>query len=399
MDIERIRKDFPILETGVIFFDSAATSLTPEQVVNAQNEYYHEFNANIARGVYEFSTIATERYEEAHGTIAKFLGAKDNEIIITKNSTESINQVAYSFPWGARKKIVTTLIEHHSNYLPWLRVAQIYGLEVATVKPNEEGIFNLKDFEKVIDSNTALVAVNHVSNVLGTINTVEEIIQIAHRKGAKVIADGAQAAPHIPVDLHKMDVDFYVTSGHKMLGPTGTGVLYIKEELFNYLRPALLGGGTITDVDIGEYKLVDNFERFEAGTPNIAGGLGLAAAAEYLMNLGMENVLEHEKHLMIRMIEGLKSAGIKVFGPSDYERRVGVVSFEIEGMGPHRAAFLLSEMFNIAVRSGHHCAYPLLKHVICRPEGTCRASLYIYNTEEEVERFIGAIKEIRRSSE
>ncbi|HDI82972.1 MAG TPA: aminotransferase class V-fold PLP-dependent enzyme, partial [candidate division WOR-3 bacterium] len=223
MDIKRIRKDFPILETGVIFLDSAATSLTPEQVVNAQNEYYHEFNANIARGVYEFSTIATERYEEAHGTIAKFLGAKDNEIIITKNSTESINQVAHSFPWGARKKIVTTLIEHHSNYLPWLRVAQIYGLEVVTVKPNEEGIFNLKDFEDAIDSNTALVAVNHVSNVLGTINTVDEIIEIAHRKGAKVIVDGAQAAPHIPVDLHKMDADFYVTSGHKMLGPTGTG--------------------------------------------------------------------------------------------------------------------------------------------------------------------------------
>lgn len=396
MNIEKIRNDFPILKKGTIYLDSAASSLTPEIVLEAMADYYHNYRSNVSRGVYEFSTIATEKYEEAHRKVQKFFNATNGEIILTKNTTESVNIAAFSIPLKSGEKIVTTYLEHHSNFLPWVKLSEIFGAELEIIKPNEEGIFSLKDFENAIDSKTKIVAVNHVSNVLGTINDVEGIIQIARKKKAIILIDGAQAAPHIPVDIKSLDPDFYVTSGHKMLGPTGTGVLFINERIKDILNPALIGGGTIKDVDKKEYKLVDNYERFEAGTPNIAGGIGLGAACEYLMDIGMENVKNYEHKLTEKIVQGLLERNIKIFGPKDVHKRIGVVSFEIEHIPPHRLAFLLSDLYNIAVRSGHHCAYNILKYVIKREQGTCRASTYIYNTEEEVEIFLNAIDEIKR---
>lgn len=395
MDIDCVREDFPILKKGIIYLDSAATSLTPEVVIDAEMNFYHNFNANIARGVYEFSSIATEKYDQAHNKVARFLGVEKQEIIFTKNTTDGINSLAFALPWKEGDEIITTLIEHHSNFLPWLKVSEIFGVKVIKIKPNEEGIFNLKDFENAIDRHTKLIAVNHVSNVLGTINDIKGIVEIARKKGVPVLADGAQAAPHLPVNLKELGVDFYASSGHKMLGPTGTGILYIDKKWFDKLKPALIGGGTIKDVDIDSYILDHPYERFEPGTPNIAGGIALGEAADYLMKIGMENVMNHENELSIKTIEGLKSIGVTVFGPKDYNKRIGVVSFEIEGLTPHKAAFLLSDMFNIAVRSGHHCAYNILKHIINRPLGTCRASFYIYNTEEEINMFLDAVNEIK----
>lgn len=396
MNIEKIRNDFPILKKGNIYLDSAASSLTPEIVLNAMIDYYHNFRANVSRGVYEFSTIATEKYEVAHKKVQRFFNATNGEIIFTKNTTESINIVAFSIPFKHGDKIITTALEHHSNFLPWVRVSELYGTELEIITPDEEGIFSLKDFEKAIDSKTKIVAVNHVSNVLGTINNVQEIIQIAREKNSLVLIDGAQAAPHIPVDLNSLAPDFYVASGHKMLGPTGTGILFINERVKDILKPLLLGGGTIKDVNMREYKLVDNYERYEAGTPNIAGGIGLGEACEYLMNIGIENVRDYEHRLTEKIVNGLLERDITIFGPKDIQKRIGVVSFEIENLPPHRIAFLLSDLFNIAVRSGHHCAYNILRYVIKREQGTCRISTYVYNTEEEIEVFLNAIDEIKR---
>uniref|UniRef100_A0A7C3Z1Y1 cysteine desulfurase n=1 Tax=candidate division WOR-3 bacterium TaxID=2052148 RepID=A0A7C3Z1Y1_UNCW3 len=396
MDIEKIRNDFPILRKGVIYLDSAASSLTPEPVINSMIDFYHNFRANVSRGVYEFSTIATEKYEEAHKKVQEFFNAKNGEIIFTKNTTESINIVAFSFPFKKGDKIITTYIEHHSNFLPWVKVSEIFDLELEIIKPDEEGIFNLKDFEDAIDRKTKLIAVNHISNVLGVINDIEGIVEIARKKNVPILVDGAQAAPHIPVDLKSLDVDFYAASGHKMLGPTGTGVLFINDRMRDIIKPSFLGGGTIKDVDKKDYKLVDNYERFEPGTPHIAGGIGLGKACEYLSKIGMENVKNYEHKLTERIVNGLVERGVNIFGPRDLNKRIGVVSFEIENLPPHRVAFFLSENFNIAVRSGHHCAYNILKYIIKREQGTCRASTYIYNTEDEIDKFLEAIDEIKR---
>ena len=389
-----IRKDFPILETGVVYLDSAATSLRPRQVVDAEREYYEVYNANIERGVYELSERASEEYELAHEKVAKLLGVKREEIVFTKNTTEAINLVALGLEWEQGDNIVTTLVEHHSNYLPWLRIGERYGVEVRKVRPKEDGTFELSDFEKVIDEKTKIVAVNHVSNVLGTVSPLEEIVEIAHKKGALVLADGAQSAPHLKVNLKEIGVDFFAASGHKMLGPTGTGVLYIKEDHFDLFHPPFLGGGVIEAVYEDSYTLTHPFERFEAGTPNIAGGIGLGVAAEYLMKVGLERIEEHERKLTGMLIEGLLSLGATVFGPHDPEKKTGVVPFEVPGMPPHQVAMLLWEMGKIAVRSGLHCAHPLHRYILKRDRGTVRASFYLYSTEEDVEVLLSTLKDL-----
>ncbi|MCK4233994.1 cysteine desulfurase [candidate division WOR-3 bacterium] len=395
MDIEKIRNDFKILDKGVIYLDSAATSLTPDCVVNAVIGYYNDYNANIERGVYSFSQEASKEYEEAHQKVAHFLGASEEEIVFTKNCTYGINLVANALKFKKGDNIVTTLLEHHSNYLPWLRLRDRYGVEVKRIKPSKEGFFNLKDFKEAIDSNTKIVAVTHVSNCLGTIIPVFEISEIAHKNNALFLVDGAQSAPHFSINLKELGCDFFSCSGHKMLGPTGTGVLYIKKELWDKIEPFEIGGGMIKSVDIDDFTTADGWEKFEAGTPNIAGGIGLGAAVEYLNKIDMKNIEEYERKLTIKMMEGMKKIkNLIILGPDDPEKRTGVIPFKVPNMSPHEIAFVLDEVANIAIRSGLHCCHPLHNSVLNEPDGTARASLYFYNSEEEVDIFIQTLKEV-----
>ncbi len=395
MDIKAIRNDFKILGKEVIYLDSAATSLTPDCVVDAVTMYYSEYNANIERGVYSFSQEASRKYEEAHAKVAAFFDVDEKEIIFTKNCTYGINLIANSLKLEKGDTIVTTLLEHHSNYLPWLRLGNRYGVEVKRIKPTVDGFFNMKDFEAVIDSHTKIVAVTHVSNCLGTIVPVQEIIALAHKKHALVLIDGAQSAPHFSINLKDLDCDFFSCSGHKMLGPTGTGILYIKDELHKSIEPLEIGGGMIREVDVEHYTLAHGWEKFEAGTPNIAGGVGLGAAVHYLNKIGMKNIEDYERKLTRKMIEGMKTIkNLVILGPQDPEKRTGVVPFKIPNMTPHEIAFTLDEIAHIAIRSGFHCCHPLLTSILNEPDGTARASLYFYNTEEEVDIFLDTLKEI-----
>ena len=395
MDVEKIREDFPILRTGIIYLDNAASSLTPEQVLEKMLEYYHEYRANVERGVHHLSQRASEEYEKAHRKVADFIGAKSwRSIVFTRNTSESINLVARGLPWRRGEKIVTTLLEHHSNYIVWLRAARRFGLEVEVVRPNREGLFDLSDFEQAIDDRTRLVAVTRVSNVLGVIVPVEEIAEIAHEHGSLLLVDGAQAVPHMETDVRKLGCDFLAFSGHKMLGPTGIGVLYIAPTVQGELEPLCIGGGTIRDVGLEEYELGESPERFEAGTPAIAEAIGLGAAVEYLEALGMREVEEHDRRISWAIREGLMELGkVEVYGPKDPEHGMSVVSFNVEGLNPHEVALALDAV-NIMVRSGHHCALPLVKHLLNRPQGTVRASTYIYNTLDEAEKLVETVREI-----
>ena len=393
--MEKIRGDFPILRTGIIYLDNAASSLTPEQVLEKMLEYYHEYRANVERGVHRLSQRASEEYEEAHRKVADFIGAESwRNIVFTRNTSESINLVAWGLPWRRGEKIVTTLLEHHSNYIVWLRAARRFGLEVEVVRPNREGLFNLSDFEQAIDDRTRLVAVTRVSNVLGVIVPVEEIAEIAHEHGSLLLVDGAQAVPHMETDVRKLGCDFLAFSGHKMLGPTGIGVLYIAPTVQEELEPLCIGGGTIRDVGLEDYELGESPERFEAGTPAIAEAIGLGAAVEYLEALGMREVEEHDRRISWAIRESLMELEkVEVYGPKDPEHGMSVVSFNVEGLNPHEVALAL-DAANIMVRSGHHCALPLAKHLLNRPQGTVRASTYIYNTLDEAEKLVETVREI-----
>ncbi|MCD6479830.1 cysteine desulfurase [Candidatus Bathyarchaeota archaeon] len=395
MDVEKIRGDFPILRTGITYLDNAASSLTPEQVLEKMLEYYHGYRANVERGVHRLSQRASEEYEEAHRKVADFIGAESwRNIVFTRNTSESINLVAWGLPWRRGEKIVTTLLEHHSNYIVWLRAARRFGLEVEVVRPNREGLFNLSDFEQAIDDRTRLVAVTRVSNVLGVIVPVEGIAEIAHEHGSLLLVDGAQAVPHMETDVRKLGCDFLAFSGHKMLGPTGIGVLYIAPTVQEELEPLCIGGGTIRDVGLEDYELGESPERFEAGTPAIAEAIGLGAAVEYLEALGMREVEEHDRRISWAIREGLMELEkVEVYGPKDPEHGMSVVSFNVEGLNPHEVALAL-DAANIMVRSGHHCALPLVKHLLNRPQGTVRASTYIYNTLDEAEKLVETVREI-----
>jgi len=393
--VERIRGDFPILRSGIIYLDNAASSLTPEPVLEKMLEYYHEYRANVERGVHRLSQRASEEYEEAHRKVAGFIGAKSwRSIIFTRNTSESINIVAQGLRWRRGDKIVTTLLEHHSNYIVWLRAAERFGLEVEVVKPNREGLFGLSDFERAIDDRTRLVAVTRVSNVLGVIVPVEEIAEIAHEHGSLILVDGAQAVPHMETDVRRLRCDFLAFSGHKMLGPTGIGVLYADPAVIEELEPLCIGGGTIRDVGLEAYELTESPERFEAGTPAIAEAIGLGAAVEYLERLGMKYVEDHDREISWAIREGLMELEkVEVYGPRDPEHGMSVVSFNVEGLNPHEVALAL-DAANIMVRSGHHCALPLVKHLLNRAQGTVRASTYIYNTLDEAEKLVEAVRKI-----
>jgi len=398
--VQDLRKDFPILETGVIYLDSAATSLTPEPVLQKMLEFYHQYRANVERGIHRLSQKASEEYGRAHAKVADFINAKsESEIIMTRNATAGINMIANGLNWKKGDKIVTSLIEHHSNFVVWIRLKNKRGTDLEVVKPKEpitHGLLDPADFEKVIDDKTKLVTITHASNVLGAITPVKEIIEIAHEHGAYVLVDGAQSVPHTKLDVQKMGCDFLVFSGHKMCGPTGSGALYIREELTDEIEPLCIGGGTIADVGTDYYTLEESPMRFEAGTPGVAEAIGLGAAVDYLREAGMENIERHERELTKQMDEGLTGLPkVEVYGPEP-EFKIGITSFNVGDLNPHDVALALDVSANIMVRSGHHCALPLTKHII-RKLGSIRASVYLYNTKEEIEKLVSTVEEIAKT--
>ncbi len=395
-----VRKDFPILNRKVndrplVYLDNAATTQKPKQVIAAIVKYYFWHNANVHRGFHTLSQEASEEYERAHEVIAHFINAYSwEEVVFTFNSTESANLVAYT--WGMKNvgpgdEIVMTVMEHHSNMLPWRKLAKLKGAKVRYVDITDNGLLKYEEFEKLITERTKVVAVTMMSNVLGTINDVKRIAKLAREVGAVVIADGAQAVPHMPVNVRELGVDFLIFSGHKMLGPTGIGVLWGRRDVLEELEPFKCGGDTIKDVTLDDVVWHDLPWRFEAGTPNIAGGIGLAAAAEYLMRLGMENVREHEKQLTLYTFKRFEELGVdvEIYGPRNVEVRGGVVSFNVKGLHHHTVGKAL-DLMGIAVRTGMHCAHPL--HYRLGLKGTVRASYYIYNTEEDVDALVDSLK-------
>ncbi|HUV80401.1 MAG TPA: cysteine desulfurase [Candidatus Bathyarchaeia archaeon] len=389
---ERIRADFPILE-DIIYMDSAATSLTPEPVLEAVLSYYREYNANVGRGVHRLSQVASQKYQNAHRKVAEFIGAKEGEVIFTKNTTEATNMVAYGLRWTKSDEIVTTLLEHHSNFLPWLRLKE-KGVSLKIVKPDKAGVFDLADFEHAIGARTRLVAVTQVSNVLGTISPIKEMAAICKENNTLFLVDGAQSVPHIPINVEELGCDFFAFSGHKMLGPTGTGVLWMRDP--DGLEPTFFGGGMIETVSRDDYTLAGGYERFEAGTPHISGGIGLGRAVDYLNEVGMERIRVHEERLAKILLEGLRDIEkVQVYGSTNLSERIGVVSFTINGLHPHEIALMLDEASDILVRSGNHCCMPLM-HYLGLEDGTVRASLYLYNTEEEVDTFLELVEGIAK---
>lgn len=389
MKIEDCTADFQI-PRYLHYMDSAATSLVPEPVIAAMNEYDRQYRANVGRGMHRLTRVATQRYQDAHELVSNFIGGKDGTTVFTRNTTEAINMVAAGLDWHPGDRIVTTVIEHHSNLLPWLRLRQ-KGVEVAVIQPGEAGIFDLEAFEEAITDETKLVAVNHASNVLGTVQPVREISEICKAKGAYFLVDGAQSVPHFPVDARSLGCDFLCFSGHKMLGPTGTGVLWMRNAV---ISPLLLGGGTVDDVTTEGYTLTGGYQRFEGGTPGISGAIGLGQAVKYLESLEMNTIFRHEQKLTERLLTGLAGIDkVTVYGPQDTKNRIGVVSFTIDRIHPHEVAYLLDERAAVLVRSGDHCCIPLMKHLGLE-NGTVRSSLYLYNTLEEVDLLIETIEEI-----
>ncbi len=403
INIPRIREDFPVLKRQVngkplIYFDNAATSQKPEVVIETTDRYYREYNANIHRGIHKLAEEATLAHEEAREKIAKFINARHTEeIIFTRNATEAINLVAYA--WGRAnvgkgEKIVLTIMEHHSNIVPWQLLAQERGARVEYVKIDEEGMLRQDEVLELIDEKTKIVCMTQASNVLGTVNPVRDIGRVAHRFGAMFLVDAAQSVPHMRVDVRDIDCDFFAFSGHKMMGPTGIGVLYGKIEHLQNMPPFLGGGEMIREVHTTGASWKDIPYKYEAGTPNIVGAIGLGAAVDYLRGIGMESVHDHERAITSYAMKRMSEVkDLVMYGPGDIARRVGVVSFNLGDIHAHDLASILDEE-GIAIRSGHHCAQPLMEFL--KVPATSRASFYIYNTKEEVDVFINALEKARK---
>ena len=406
LNIEEIRRDFPIFSRKIkgrrlVYLDNAATSQKPIQVINAIREFYEKYNANVHRGFHTLSQEASELYEKAHEVVAKFINAKSwDEVIFTSGATESLNIIAYSYGLKHLREgdeIILTVMEHHSNMLPWRNIAKITGAKMKYIDITDDGKLRYEQFEEAISERTKIVAVVHMSNVLGTINDVKWIAKLAHSVGAIVVVDGAQSVPHIPVNVRELDIDFLAFSGHKMLAPTGTGVLWGKRDLLEEIIPFKTGGGAIKDVTLESVEWADLPWRFEAGTPNIAGAVGLMEAVKYLNRIGMENIHRHEVELVeytLKRMEELEN--IEVYGTRDLKWRGGVVPFNIKGLHHHSVAKALDAM-GIAVRSGMHCAHPL--HYRLGLKGTVRASFYLYNGIDDVDTLIEALRTIIEVSE
>ncbi|WP_147533977.1 cysteine desulfurase [Bacillus marasmi] len=395
MNIQEIRKLFPILHQDVngsplVYLDSAATSQKPVSVIEEVNRYYREYNSNVHRGVHTLGTRATDGYEGAREKVRKFINAKSmQEIIFTRGTTTSLNTVARSYGGANLKEgdeIVITMMEHHSNIIPWQQVAKQTGATLKYFPLQEDGTLSLEDVRATITPNTKIVSVMQVSNVLGTINPIKEIAKIAHENGAIMVVDGAQSIPHMKVDVQDLDCDFLAFSGHKMCGPTGIGVLYGKKELLDKMEPIEFGGEMIDFVDLYDSTWKELPWKFEGGTPIIAGAIGLGAAIDFLQEIGLEQILEHEHKLTAYAMERMSTIdGMTIYGPKDLSQRAGVVTFNLDDVHPHDVATVL-DAEGIAVRAGHHCAQPLMKWL--KASATARASFYLYNTEEEIDKLV-----------
>jgi cysteine desulfurase/selenocysteine lyase len=403
LDVERIRADFPILQRQVngrrlIYLDNAATTQKPRQVIDALVDFYTHTNANVHRGVHTLSVEATDAYEAARERIARFVGAEyPEEIVFVRNTTEALNLVAVS--WGRANlkpgdEILATLLEHHSNLVPWQRVAQETGARIRLIRLTPDGAIDMDDYRRLLSPRTRVVAVAHASNVLGTISDLGAISDMAHRVGAMVVADGAQSVPNVPTDVRTLGADFLAFSGHKMLAPTGIGGLWGRRELLEEMPPFLGGGGMIREVFEDRATWAPLPEKFDAGTPNIADSIAFGVAVDYLDELGMRNVRRHEVEVTGYALEQLaRVPDVTVYGPPDPEARTGVVSFNLEGVHPHDAGTVLDEA-GVAVRAGHHCCQPL--HRSLDVAATLRASFYVYNSTDEVDALVDALATARR---
>ncbi|MEM4188613.1 MAG: cysteine desulfurase [Candidatus Hadarchaeum sp.] len=393
--VDEVRAEIPFLRTGIIYLDNAATTPTPEPVIEAMLSYYHEFSANVGRGLHRATRRATEEFEAAREKIARVIGAKPEEIIFTRNTTEAINIVARGLNWKSGDKVITSLFEHHSNLLPWQRLEKEHGVKLEVVGSSKECLLESAEFESAIDKKTRLITTHHVSNAIGSVQPVEEIGKLARDHGVLYLVDAAQSVGHMPVEVRRIGCDFLAAPGHKgLLGPQGTGFLYVREDIVSELEPLLTGGGIVEDVELHSAKLVDPPQLFDAGTPNIPGIIGLGKACEYVMDIGIDKIAERERKLTERMLEIGKNSQVEVYGPRGLERRGGVVSFNISGLSPHEVASMLDELAKIAVRSGHHCAQPAMRHL--RVNGTARASVHYFNLESEIEKFVEVVGQIAR---
>ncbi|ATH93051.1 cysteine desulfurase SufS [Bacillus glycinifermentans] len=399
MNVKDIREQFPILHQQVnghdlVYLDSAATSQKPRVVIDALDQYYKSYNSNVHRGVHTLGTRATDGYEGAREKVRKFINAKSmQEIIFTRGTTTGLNTIALSYARVNLKpgdEIVITPMEHHANIIPWQQAAKATGAELKYIPLQEDGTISLDDVRKTVTANTKIVSAAHVSNVLGTINPIKEIAKIAHENGAVMVVDGAQSTPHLKIDVQDLDCDFFTFSAHKMCGPTGIGVLYGKKALLENMEPAEFGGEMIDFVDLYESTWKELPWKFEAGTPIIAGAIGLGAAIDFLEEIGLDAISEHEHRLASYALDRFKELeGATVYGP---EHRAGLVTFNIEDVHPHDVATVL-DAEGVAVRAGHHCAQPLMKWL--NVSATARASFYLYNTEEDIDKLIAALQKTK----
>jgi len=408
LNTSKIRTDFPIFQRRInnnplIYFDNAATTQKPIQVIESIKNFYEKHNANIHRSVYRLSQEATELYENAREHIAKFINSNPTEIIFTRGTTEAINLTAYSWGLNNLKKgdeILISELEHHSNIIPWEIISKRNKATTRYAKISNNGVLDFEDLKDKISNKTKIVSISHISNVSGIINDVKEISKIAHENNSLILVDGAQSVPHMKIDVERLDVDFLAFSGHKMLGPTGIGVLYCKNTHYEKMGPFQGGGEMIKDVNYNpntqSSEIVWNSPpwKFEAGTPNIAGSIALMEAVKYLDRVGMDRVLNHEKELIEYALNLLKECKkTTIYGPTDLSLKCGIISFNVKGLSSHDVA-LFADNFGIMIRSGYHCAQPL--HKVSDLKSTARASFYIYNTFEEIDRFVDVLKEIEQ---
>ncbi|MFB6246102.1 MAG: aminotransferase class V-fold PLP-dependent enzyme [Candidatus Pacearchaeota archaeon] len=394
---QELKKDFPIFENreGLVYLDNAATTQKPKQVIGSTSEYCKTKNANTHRGIYDLSEEATEEHENSRKKVADFINAHPEEVVFTRNATESLNLLSSTLKDlipEDKDEVVLTEMEHHSNLIPWQQFAKANNFKLKFITVKEDFTLDYEKAEELINEKTAIVAFTHVSNVLGTINDAEKLVSLARSSGAFSIVDACQSAPHMKVDVKKLDCDFMAISGHKMLGPTGAGIVYGKYENLEKMNPFLYGGGMISSVSYENSEFTDPPHKFEAGTQNVAESVGLANAIDYLQYLGMNEIQNKDKELTKYAIEKLNEMeGIKIYNPG-IENSSGIVSFNLEGVHGHDVAEILNEE-NVAIRAGHHCCMPLMKKF--GVSGVCRASFYVYNTKEDVDKLLGALKKVK----
>jgi Selenocysteine lyase len=393
MDVSGIREDFPTLKKGDhVYLDSACQSLKPESVIDSMLSYYREYPACGGRSVHSMATKVSMRVDGAREKIARFFSSKDpNEFVFTKNCTESLNMIAKGLKFKRGDIIVTGDAEHNSNHIPWIGLMETAGIKRRFARTSVRGEFDMEAFKETMDRNVKMVSISHTSNVTGVTVPLKEIVEIAHDHGALVLADGAQAAPHVPVSLPDLDVDFYAASGHKMLGPSGVGILYGKMELLKGLEPLISGGGTVGLATYDSIKLSPPPERFEAGLLNYSGIIGMGAAVDYLQKIGMKNIHEHETHLQKVLQKEIADLGLDIVGPEDPAKRGGVFSFNIKGLESHDVAMMLDTK-GIMIRSGMHCAHPFF--VSRNIHGCARASVYLYNNDAEMVKFADSLRKV-----